>query len=156
MLNIELISLFSFKDKNLKQLALEYEKRLKPFARLEIREMKPSSFSESKDAQLKAQSQDEEKLLKYLDSLKTKDIFLLSEEGKLRDSIALTKFLYQRDGEKIVLVLASSLGFSLAFKKKYSLLSLSPLTFPHQLAKVVLLEQIYRSVCIYNKKNYHY
>lgn len=156
MLNLEIISLFSMKDKAIAQVALEYEKRLKPFAKLKLTEIKPSSFSESNSSKLKAQISDEKKLSKYFLSLQTKNIYLLSEEGSLYSSADLAKFFYYTEIKKMVLVIGNTLGFSQEFKQKYQLLSLSSLTFPHQLAKVLLLEQIYRSVCIYKGKDYHY
>lgn len=154
MLDIEIISLISMKDIALKQLTLEYEKRLKPFAKLKQIEIKPSAFKETKDSKLKAQFSDEAKLTKLL--LVKDNVFLLSEEGTPYNSLQLTRFLYQNETKKIVLVIGNTLGFSADFKKKYQLLSLSPLTLPHQLAKLVLVEQIYRSVCINTGKDYHY
>lgn len=153
MLKIEIICLFSLKDKSLHKLALEYQNRLKPLAKVDIVELKPAKFSEAKDSQLKAQSKDEAKLMSYVGK---RNILLLSQEGSLYDSIELANLFNQYDGQLLSLIIGNTLGFSESFKKKFKLLSLSPLTLPHQLAMVVLLEQIYRSSCILTGKQYHF
>jgi hypothetical protein len=62
-------------------------------------------------------------------------------------------YLYYRP---LILVLGGSLGFSDGLYNNYPSLSLSPLTFPHELARVVIMEQLYRAATILQKKNYHY
>ncbi|MFA7702091.1 MAG: 23S rRNA (pseudouridine(1915)-N(3))-methyltransferase RlmH [Patescibacteria group bacterium] len=58
--------------------------------------------------------------------------------------------------EPIIFVVGGSLGLENDLLKRYNKLSLSKLTFLHEMTKVVLLEQIYRSVAIIKGKNYHY
>ncbi len=156
MLNIEIITIFSLKKSIIKELILDYEKRLRPFAKIKFSEIKASAFQESNGSKLKALKQDEESLETYLSKSLSKNIYLLSEAGNLYNSLALTNFLYRYEAKPLILVIGNTLGFSLALKAKYPLVSLSPLTLTHELAELFLMEQIYRSVCIYNKKKYHY
>jgi len=152
MLNIEIISLFSLKNKSLRDLSFEYEKRLKPFIKLKLTLIKPTANG----ALAKAQLRDEQRLIKYLDSLRDTKVFLLSEQGSLFNSIKLANFFSQHDSQSLTLVIANTLGFSDSFKKKFPSLSLSLLTYPHEFCQILLLEQIYRSVCILKGKDYHY
>ncbi|HZJ41812.1 MAG TPA: 23S rRNA (pseudouridine(1915)-N(3))-methyltransferase RlmH [Patescibacteria group bacterium] len=153
MLDITLIVIGKIKSKYLNIGYAEYQKRLKPFAKLHILEIKAESFSSSNKE--KAKKIESEKILKALDGLSCK-IFLLTEHGSQFDSLSFSNKLDELDGKKIVFVIAGALGFSEEVVKKYPSLSLSPLTFTHEMARVILLEQIYRAICIRKGKEYHY
>ena len=62
----------------------------------------------------------------------------------------------ERDGANLVLVIGGALGWPTEFLEKYQAISLSALTFPHELARVILLEQLYRGLLIKAGKEYHY
>lgn len=84
-------------------------------------------------------------------------LFLLSEGGKLLDSEQFTDFLrpHFESGESFTLVIGPPEGFSQELKKECKQLSLSPMTFPHEIAQVLILEQIYRACCLFTGKDYH-
>ena len=151
MLNITLITVGKIKEAYLNEAALEYLKRIKPYGRLTLHELKAESFSNTtKD---KAKKLEGERIAAILDRKSEAEIYLLSEHGNLFDS---PDFAIKINGKELVLVIAGSLGFAKELEVKYPKISLSPLTFPHELARVVLLEQIYRAATIINNKEYHY
>tara|TARA_B100000287_G_scaffold87088_1_gene79703 strand:+ start:381 stop:797 length:417 start_codon:yes stop_codon:yes gene_type:complete len=88
--------------------------------------------------------------------LKNNIIICLSEEGKQFNSIELTSLLINFKNKKIIFLIGDADGISSDVKKQSDLLlSLSPLTFPHELARLILLEQIYRAISISNNSPYH-
>jgi len=152
MLDITLLTIGKVKEKAYSAIIAEYEKRLKPYARLKIIELEASPFSENtKD---RAKEFEGEKIENFLNKHDEAVAYLIAERGKTFDSPELAAFLERKS--PLILVIAGALGFSEALYKKYPALSLSPLTFPHELARVVLIEQIYRATTILQKKNYHY
>ena len=83
-------------------------------------------------------------------------IICLSEEGKQFNSVELSSFLLSFKNKKINFLIGDTDGISSDIKKNSDLiLSLSPLTFPHELARLILIEQIYRAVSISNNSPYH-
>tara|TARA_Y100000816_G_C25679393_1_gene359772 strand:- start:89 stop:505 length:417 start_codon:yes stop_codon:yes gene_type:complete len=83
-------------------------------------------------------------------------IISLCEEGKLFNSIELTSLLLNFKNKKINFLIGDADGLDSNIKEKSDLLlSLSSLTFPHELARLILLEQIYRSISISNNSPYH-
>ena len=83
-------------------------------------------------------------------------IICLTEEGKSFSSIELTSLLLNFKNKKINFLIGDADGIPLDIKKKsHLLLSLSPLTFPHELARLILLEQIYRAISISKNSPYH-
>jgi len=77
---------------------------------------------------------------------------ILSPDGKLIDSIEFSKFF---EYSNINFFIGGAWGFEDEFKKKGKLISLSPLTMSHKIAKLVLFEQIYRGLSIKNNHPYH-
>ena len=83
-------------------------------------------------------------------------IISLSEEGKKFSSIELSSLLLNFKNNRIVFLLGGADGITSEIKdNSHLLLSLSPLTFPHELARLILIEQIYRSISITNNSPYH-
>ena len=83
-------------------------------------------------------------------------IICLSEEGKLFNSLELSSVLLNFRNKKINFLIGDTDGISSDIKEKSDLLlSLSLLTFPHELARLILLEQIYRAISISNNSPYH-
>lgn len=152
MLNITLITIGKIKNAALNEAALEYIKRIKPYGRLTISELKAEPFSlTTKD---KAKKLEAERIEAVLERKSESEVYLLSEHGTLFNSPDFAAKL--NTTKELVLVIAGSLGFAKELESKYPKISLSPLTFPHELARVVLLEQIYRAATIINNKEYHY
>ena len=83
-------------------------------------------------------------------------IICLSEEGKQFNSVELSSLLLNFKNKKINFLIGDTDGISSDIKKNSDLiLSLSPLTFPHEIARLILIEQIYRAVSISNNSPYH-
>jgi len=116
---------------------------LKRLPGLEILELKDSSPEKEAAAVLAALKPDE-------------TLLLLSEEGELLSSRALAQALGQRGSERLALVIGGADGHAPGLKARaQGLLSLSPLTFPHELARLLLLEQLYRASTILQGGPYH-
>ena len=93
-----------------------------------------------------------------LNNLKSNNniIISLSEEGKQFNSVDLSSLLLNFKNKKISFLIGDTDGISSDIKEKSDLLlSLSPLTFPHELARLILIEQIYRAISISNNSPYH-
>ena len=83
-------------------------------------------------------------------------VICLSEEGNQYNSFELTSLLLNFNNKKINFLIGDTDGIPPDIKEKSNLLlSLSPLTFPHELARLILLEQIYRAISITNNSPYH-
>lgn len=151
MLNITLLTIGKIREAYLNEAAFEYIKRIKPYGRLTLEELKPESFSiTTKD---KAKKIEGERIQAFLERKNGAEVYLLAEHGTLFNSL---DFATKIKDKELVLVIAGSLGFDKELENKYPKISLSPLTFPHELARVILLEQIYRAATIINNKEYHY
>jgi 23S rRNA (pseudouridine1915-N3)-methyltransferase len=155
MLKLKIITIGSIKEKAYNNLIEEYLKRLKPYAKIEILELKAESFKRESDKE-KAKKIEGERILKSIEKCGDARIFLLEEGGREFNSLEFADFL-DKDTREIIFIIAGTLGFSLEVKEKIKTsISLSKLTFPHEMAKVILLEQIYRGVTINKNKKYHY
>ena len=152
MLDITLVAVGQIKDNNWHLSALEYLKRLKPYARLKLIELRAEPFSVSSKA--KAKHLESQAIYEFLLKKTSANIYLLSEHGDLFDSLSFAKKIDSLP--ELVFVIAGTQGFSEELFNKYPKISLSPLTFPHELARVLLLEQLYRATTILNGKSYHY
>ncbi len=80
---------------------------------------------------------------------------MLSENGQELDSIQFSEKIFSID-RPIIFVIAGALGFNFDILSDYQRLSLSKMTFLHEMAKAILVEQIYRAVSIEKGKRYHY
>ena len=92
-----------------------------------------------------------------IDNIRFNNIIIcLTEEGQTFNSIELTSFLLNFKNKKINFLIGDADGIPSDIKDKSNLLlSLSPLTFPHELARLILIEQIYRAISISNNSPYH-
>ena len=107
------------------------------------------------------EKESEEVLKKLKDLSKKAPIYpvLLTEKGKLRNSYEFSEWIYETLEEKngkLTFIISGAYGFSKTLiEKAESKLSLSPLTFPHEWARLLLIEQIYRSITIKMNHPYH-
>lgn len=94
---------------------------------------------------------------KVIESLKTYDkLVVLSEDGQHFDSVAFGHWLGQEASGTLVFFIGGPTGVSHELKQKaYQVLSLSAMTFPHELARLLLLEQLYRGKTILQGGRYH-
>ena len=149
---IKIITVGSIKEKYLKDAIEEYTKRLSKYTNIEIVEVKDEGLVEPQ----KAIILEEEKILKHIND---KDyIITLEIEGEEYTSLELAEKIrkIQIENSNIVFIIGGSYGLSDEIKQKSKLhLSFSKMTFPHQLFRVILLEQIYRSYKINNNESYH-
>ena len=92
-----------------------------------------------------------------IDNIRVNNIIIcLTEEGQSFNSIELTSLLLNFKNKKINFLIGDADGIPSNIKDKSNLLlSLSPLTFPHELARLILIEQIYRAISISNNSPYH-
>ena len=158
MIKITLICLGRLKEKYLKDACDEYKKRLSHFCSFETIELEPVRLAE-KPSQSEidaALSKEAETVLKKIPQ--NSDVYTLCVEGKPLSSEKFAKNieLSQNEGKNIVFIIGSSYGLSEKVKAASKLrLSFSQMTFPHQLFRVMLLEQIYRAFKINEGSAYH-
>ena len=156
MLKIKIICLGKLKEQAYIELEKEYLKRLSPFAKVKVVELAEVSYR-SEDSAAKAKLKEADLIVKQL----PRDggiVILLEESGQERDSIGFAEFLERIGGlgEEIVFVLGSGIGLHDSLKEHTNYtISLSKLTFPHNFARILLEEQIYRACTIMNGKSYH-
>ena len=146
MLNIKIISIGDLKESYLREACQEYTKRIGGFARCEHIQLKEERLPENpSQAQIDACLLAEEK--KIFEKLSSKSyVIAMCVEGKMLSSPELATKISQ-----IATQGRSEIVFTIADYK----LSISPLTFPHQLLRVILCEAIYRALNIINGTKYH-
>lgn len=153
MFNITIVSIGAVKTDYFKAAIAEYLKRLSPYAKINLIELPAEPFTESQKAA--AKRKEGKRIEDYLSRRPEARIFLLDERGTELDSESMAQKL-DKINDPIVFVIGGSLGLEKDLLERYEKLSLSKLTFLHEMTKVLLLEQIYRSVAIIKGKNYHY
>lgn len=155
MLGVKLICVGKLKEAYWRDAAAEYEKRLRPFCRLEVVELPESRLPlKPGEAQIReALEREGEVILRQLAGR----VFPLCIEGKPWDSQLLAQKLgdAMRSPGAVSFVIGSSFGLSPQVKGAGECFSMSSLTFPHQLARVMLYEQIYRGFQILHGTKYH-
>ena len=161
MINIKIICVGDLKEKYLKDMQQEYLKRLSKYCKLEIITLKderlPSTLNESNCNIVK-----EKEASLILAKLNTPNsyTFVLDENGKEYSSCELSNKIDKVmtcGNSTINFVIGGSLGLAESVKKAgQELLSFSRLTFPHQIIRMFLLEQIFRSFKIMNNETYHH
>lgn len=155
-MNIKIIALGKIKEKFLKDGINEFLKRLTPYASVEINEL---SAIEIKDENLTAKilEQEGEKILSHI---KPQSFVITMEiKGKMFSSEEFAKKIEDitNDGiSEIIFVIGSSCGISPTVSARANLkMSMSKMTFLHQFARLILVEQIYRAFKIIKGETYH-
>lgn len=159
MLNIQIICVGKLKEKFYTDAVAEYEKRLSGYCKLTITELPEEKLPDSpSQAQIDAAlAKEGEAILQRL--TKNAVTIAMCVEGRLFSSEDLAERIsdWMLGGRSnLVLLIGGSNGLSPAVKDKAVLrLSMSPMTFPHHLARVMLLEQLYRAFKINEGSSYH-
>ena len=159
MLKIDVITVGKLKEGYLRSACEEYLKRLSPYAKVQVLEL-----SEYKVPQNPSDSHIETCLKQEGEAILSKIpqqsfVIAMCIEGKQMSSEQLAETFLQvqnRGVSQVSFVIGGSWGLSDAVKQRADIkLSMSKMTFPHQLARVMLLEQIYRANSINNNGKYH-
>ncbi len=158
-MNITIICLGKLKEAYLRDACAEYIKRLGAFCKAQVIELSPAKLPDNpSQAQIDAALEDEAKRITEKIP-KGAACFAMCIEGKQYSSEKFSSLLQSagvEGGANAAFIIGSSFGLSERIKAmcKYRL-SMSEMTFPHQLARVMLLEQIYRAFQISNGGKYH-
>lgn len=158
-MHISIISVGKLKEKYLKMGIDEYTKRLTPYAKIQLMEVSdekaPENLSEAEMMQVKEKEAD--RILSHIKP--DMHVLALAIEGEMWSSEKLASQLdqYATYGKSsIAFVIGGSLGLSpTVLQRANQLLSFSKMTFPHQLVRLILLEQIYRGFRINRGEPYH-
>ncbi len=159
MMNVHLIVLGKLKEKYMKDFVTEYEKRLSAYCKLTVTELEPVKLSDNP-----SQSEIDNALNKETQMItakipKNSYVFSMCIEGKQMSSEELSQKLEDialSGKSSVVFIIGSSFGLSDDIKKMSDFkFSMSKMTFPHKLARIMLTEQIYRGFSISNNGKYH-
>jgi 23S rRNA (pseudouridine1915-N3)-methyltransferase len=157
-MKIKIISVGKIKEKYLLEGIKEYAKRLSKYCKLEMIEVNdekaPENLSEAEKERIK-DSEGE----KVLNKISSEYVIALAIEGKQLDSIEFSEMFNQvftYKNSDISFIIGGSMGLSKGVYNRADMqISFSNMTFPHQLMKLILLEQIYRAFRINNNERYH-
>lgn len=159
IMNITILCVGKIKEKFYQQAIEEYAKRLSRYCKLQIIEVAdektPDKASDKEELQIK--KVEAERMLKYLPEHSY--TIALAIEGKQYDSVKFSNKIQQlgvSGYSHLTFVIGGSLGLDGELLRKCNeKMSFSAMTFPHQLMRVILLEQIYRGFRIMNNEPYH-
>ena len=159
MLSVHLICVGKLKEKFYLEACAEYTKRLSAYCKLNLLEL-----PEEKLPQNPSQAQIDAALEKEAAAVRAKipansSVIAMCVEGKTRSSeemAGLVRTFEQSAAKHLVILIGGSFGMAESLKKEaWVRLSMSPMTFPHHLARVMVLEQIYRAFKINEGSSYH-
>lgn len=156
-MKIKLLTIGKTDDKNLAQLIAGYQKRLNHYIKFEI-----EVINDIKNAKNVSENQQKEKegalILKRI--LPTDQLILLDEQGEGFRSVAFSRFLQKKMNsgiKQLVFVIGGPYGFSEAvYQKAHAKVSLSKMTFSHQMIRLFIVEQLYRACTILRNEPYHH
>lgn len=159
MIAVTVIALGKCKERYMREFSAEYEKRLSAFCKLQIVELVPERLPDNP-----SQSEIDRALCREAEKITAKIpqnayVFSMCIEGKQMTSEQFSQKISTLAVEgvsNIVFVLGSSFGLAEEIKKQSDFrFSMSEMTFPHQMARVMLLEQLYRAFQIASGGKYH-
>jgi len=156
-MKIKLLAIGKTDDKNLIKLIDTYQNRLKHYIKFEL-----SVIPDIKNAKNLSENQQKEKegalILKQIQP--TDQLILLDDKGKEFSSIEFSKYLQKKMNsgiKQLVFVIGGPYGFSEAvYKKSNGKISFSKMTFSHQMIRLFVVEQLYRSFTILKNEPYHH
>lgn len=157
---VKIIAVGKLKERYWQEGAADYLQRLQPYARMEIIEVLESKIANGLSPALKekALSKEAESIMKKL-SKERNPLVVLDKRGKEMDSQEMADFIaghIVKGSKSISWVIGGPLGLAPSILQKADfVISFSKLTFPHQMIRLILLEQIYRSYRIICGQPYH-
>lgn len=153
MQDIIILSIGKVKEKATRALIDEYLKRIPREIKVAEVELKAENFTDKTET--RACEIEGSRLLEYLGKNKTHRRIILDEGGRQMPSQNFSEYLHENP--KVIFVIGGSIGLSSEVKAAADeIISLSELTMPHELARLVLAEQIYRAYMIGKGRKYHY
>lgn len=158
-MKITVITVGKLKEKFYREAVSEYRKRLSRYCKLEIKEVEDEKTIEGASEKVQEQilAKEADRILRFLPE--NACVVTLEIEGRMYDSEAFAEKIRDlgiKGVSHIVFVIGGSIGLHNTIKERADLaVSFSKMTFPHQLMRVVLLEQIYRAYRIINGEPYH-
>ena len=159
MVNIQLLCVGKLKEKHFAAACADYVKRLGAFCKLKVKELPEDRLPDNP-----SQAQIDAALEKEAAAIRAKlapgaSLVALCVEGRMRSSEELSGLLSDwssRGGSSLSFLIGGSYGLHASLKAEaWARLSMSPMTFPHHLARVMVLEQIYRAYQINAGTKYH-
>ncbi|MCD7972533.1 MAG: 23S rRNA (pseudouridine(1915)-N(3))-methyltransferase RlmH [Candidatus Azobacteroides sp.] len=156
-MKITLLVVGKTQTKYLNEAIQEYEKRLKHYLSFEVIVI-PDIKNNKNQNQIQQKEKEGEEILKYID--KNDHIILLDEKGTEFTSLKFAEFLEKKmleSNKKIVFIVGGPFGFSeKVYKISKEKLSLSKMTFSHQMIRLLFIEQVYRAMTIIKGQPYHH
>lgn len=157
-MNIKIITIGTIKEKYLKDGILEYIKRIKKYSNIQIIEISESSLGDNSKKSI--ENALEKEAIEIISKINNKDyVITLDIGGKQISSVEFSKLIENEKNygtNDFVFIIGSSHGLSDRVREISNYrLSFSKMTFPHQLMRMILLEQIYRTFKIVNNEPYH-
>ncbi|KAB1159866.1 23S rRNA (pseudouridine(1915)-N(3))-methyltransferase RlmH [Tenacibaculum aiptasiae] len=156
-MKIKLLAIGKTDNKNLIQLIDEYQKRLKHYVKFEL-EIIPDIKNVKNLSEAQQKEKEGQLVLGKLQN--TDQLILLDDKGKHFTSIEFSQFLQKKMNsgiKQIVLVIGGPYGFSEAvYQKAQGKISLSKMTFSHQMIRLFIVEQLYRGFTILKNEPYHH
>jgi len=139
MPKLKIIAVGKIKEAYIQEGIDEFTKRLKPFCDLEIIELKDKGITEDSKA-----------IEKYLSN----NSFILDANGRKFSSEEFAEFIKKQD-RQVTFIIGGPEGIAKEVKQKFNQISLSNMTFTHEMARLFLAEQLYRSFMIINNRSYY-
>lgn len=159
MIRIKVIALGRLKEKYLREAVEEYLKRISGYARTEVIELEPERLSDQpSEAEIEnALRSEADRILKKVDN--GSYVIAMCIEGRQLDSREFSRLMEEQANSgtgSFTFIIGSSYGLHDSVKQKADLkFSFSKMTFPHQLFRIMLLEQVYRGFKISEGSKYH-
>lgn len=157
MMNVTFIAMGKLKENYFRAACEEYQKRLSAYAKVTLKEPEPVALPQNPNASQITQALEQE-AVKIRENAKGYKIAMCIEGKQLSSEQLAEKLedLASRGISSVSFIVGSSFGLSENFKQECDFrMSMSPMTFPHSLARVMLMEQVYRAFSINNNGKYH-
>lgn len=161
MMNVNFITMGKLKESYFSEACLEYQKRLSAYANVSVKEPPPADLPQNPSpAEIEKALKKESELIRgQAGGVKTAFKIAMCVEGRQLSSEQLAGKLADlgnRGISTVCFIVGSSFGLDESLKRECDFrLSMSPMTFPHGLARVMLFEQVYRAFSIMNNSKYH-